>query len=1023
MSFSATGVGSPEAQWYRRLSGRHWGFPRKKESNETIESLNKFRFPQDGNRESQQEERPPSPSHSLTHASIQPQDSADSETTQAPTEDTSRSSDEGTVYVDAPERPDPNSANLCRQSFNDSQQNIVQGCPSNPDSDFDRPHEEEHEALASETTFNENAPDSSLQRQSTIRIGHKSQPPQDEQDVATDEQHRESEVSPCVPRTIPNGTVARAQRMFVNVFECPERLPEYFSETYGVGVAMTVKNKWSEYVVVCRRMETEHYKYVLQFYTRRDIPRNSSSKKKGKPVFVVHLIRDYTRMNLFSSLDKSFVIWHPQGDGSRFLILRARSVLHSLGWFTYLRKILDWKLPEQLVINVPDLNVKLSVSHPFEEESLRRGSAARSDGSFSTAGVPKLNPYEAYDNPASDQIVDACIDSLREAFQGADVLDAWPYFHNLGLAWRRYDRLEWIRGGHARDMDGTIAMNLSHQLELRPRIHYPTTAPMESGEQLEEPPPVEGFLVVLTSQLGRYLRFGRPFSQRMYFSMHDQFLCFTRPQRAFPPKSPHMPHTQSRESYRPPSTSRLQGEMPLLYNITPFSLDDDGNISWLQPSGQFSMQAHDDRAYQEYCRNLKNLQSAEGIFDMTKVARVKPVRSKKTFRGTVFGNRTSPSYDDDLNNGDDAENGSEQSGSEYRPSKSETCYFDIVLENGLRTRFRTYNQKSRDHWVDCLSDLSRYWKARKIDDNRQHRRVRRRNLRRLKIDEAREAIFGEYSQKWEASMADSSPEVFSICRIAGCRSIKMSGPLYCKPRYYGNFEQDIFLLTGGRLLAYQMIPRRLSGRPIPITYYSRKSSLDIDLRNCYVYSGILTDANQLYSDTTFNPNRPQPRTAAHIYRSDNWVSADDDKSVTFVVWINNRRRLTLSERAGLDEYDYWESADHSNDVGDDDNGSVTDDSGSESAASISGKTSNQNDTRTAKFKRKTGLQKKNKKKKRKHKKRETPSLPNWMTALGVRGRAVVFRARSRVERDSWVLSLQTEIDRLHQKINDDEDND
>lgn len=1000
LSFSATGIGSPEATWYRRLSRRHWGFPsRKKERSETRETLNNFRFPREGeNREPEPAEHPPSPkqSPSPTHASIQPKHS---ETTQAPNLDESGSSDRRTLYHDAPEEPLSDSTSPGRQPLNDSDESRDGIDLSHLDFASDRPQEE----LATPAPPNESTEMSPSQHRPSVQIGQAPHPLRQRQ--------YQSEVPVSkTTRKIPNGTVAKAERMFVNVFECSEDLPRFFNESFGIGTAVKAKNKWSEYVVVCRRMETEHYQYVLEFYTRRDIPRNSLSKKKRKPVFNVHLVQDYTQLNLFSSLDKSFVIWHPQEKGTRFVVLRPRSVLHSLEWFSYLRKILGWKLPKQLIINVPDLNVKLSVSHPLQDGSSKEESAVGSHGSFSTAGVPKLNPYGAYDNAASDQIVDACMASLREAFQWGDVLDSWPHYKNLGLAWRRYDRLEWIRGGNRRDMDGTVAMNLSHQLELRPRIHYPTIAPLDSGEQLHEPPPVEGFLILLTSQVGGYLRFGKPFSQRLYCSVHDQFLCLTRPPQACPPKSPHMPATESRGSYRTPSTTRLQGEMPLVYDFTPFSLDDDGNISWLQPSGQFSIRANDDRAYQEYCRNLRNLQSAEGFFDLTKVARVKPARFKKEhlwFGGKVFGD--SPSYD-----ASDDHNGSAHSGSEYDSSKNEACYFDIILENGLRTRFRTYNQISRDHWVECLGALSRYWKARKIDDNRQLRKVRRRNLECLRIDEAREAIFGEYAQKWEASMADSSPEVFSICRISGCRSIKMSGALYCKPRHYANFEQNFFILAGGRLLAYQMTMRRMSGTPIPLTYNSRKSSLDIDLRNCYVYSGILTDANLLYGDTTFNPNKPQPRTAAHIYRSDNWVSADDDKSVTFVIWINQRHTLTLSERDGLDEYDYWESGDR---LDDDRDGSANASENERGSENSNGNPNYQPQTRRAKLKKKTIQWRK---KKRQHKTGDAASLPKFMTALGVSGRAVVFRARSRVDRDSWVLSLQTEIDRLHQRLDEDE---
>jgi len=39
-----------------------------------------------------------------------------------------------------------------------------------------------------------------------------------------------------------------------------------------------------------------------------------------------------------------------------------------------------------------------------------------------------------------------------------------------------------------------------------------------------------------------------------------------------------------------------------------------------------------------------------------------------------------------------------------------------------------------------------------------------------------------------------------------------------------------------------------------------------------------------------------------------------------------------------------------------------------------------------------------------------------VTALGAEGRSVVFKARSRAERDHWVMSIATEIERLGQVV-------
>ena len=64
-------------------------------------------------------------------------------------------------------------------------------------------------------------------------------------------------------------------------------------------------------------------------------------------------------------------------------------------------------------------------------------------------------------------------------------------------------------------MYGTIAMQKSHELELRPKQHYPTNLLNEgkATADLIEPTPIEGFLIRLTSQRGRDQRMGKMFFQ------------------------------------------------------------------------------------------------------------------------------------------------------------------------------------------------------------------------------------------------------------------------------------------------------------------------------------------------------------------------------------------------------------------------------------------------------------------------------------------------------------------------------
>jgi hypothetical protein len=173
----------------------------------------------------------------------------------------------------------------------------------------------------------------------------------------------------------------------------------------------------------------------------------------------------------------------------------------------------------------------------------------------------------------------------------------------------------------------------------------------------------------------------------------------------------------------------------------------------------------------------------------------------------------------------------------------------------------------------------------------------------------------------------------------------MSGQLYQKPRRHATFTRCNVILANGRLLIFQDVLRKHTGEEIPHIHHERQSVLD--LRECYVYSGILTSSDLLYQNQTFDSNLPGHPSSPRIYRTDGWTSADEDTASCFVIWHSTRRTFFRSEE----------------------------------------------------------------------KQEEGDVKKKWrqVSALGVTGRSIVFKTRGRAERDLWVRSIGTEIDRLQQR--------
>lgn len=178
----------------------------------------------------------------------------------------------------------------------------------------------------------------------------------------------------------------------------------------------------------------------------------------------------------------------------------------------------------------------------------------------------------------------------------------------------------------------------------------------------------------------------------------------------------------------------------------------------------------------------------------------------------------------------------------------------------------------------------------------------------------------------------------------------MSGNLFRKPRRHSTFKRCSVILTAGKLLVFRSSVRQRNGVEIPHIHQELETT--IDLENCYIYSGLLTDSDLLYANQTFDSNRPGHHALPRAYLStDVYTTCDEDTAISFVIWQPLQKNFFRARER-----------------------------------------SEQGET-----------------------KRTLRHVPK----LGVHGRTMVFKARSRVEKDRWVLSISSEIDRLQESKQED----
>lgn len=392
-----------------------------------------------------------------------------------------------------------------------------------------------------------------------------------------------------------------------------------------------------------------------------------------------------------------------------------------------------------------------------------------------------------------------------------------------------------------------------------------------------------------------------------------------------------------RDDFNVPSAHEIASTIPLIYAVCPYPVHD-GEIAWLA-KGQSERRECDAEAYDEAERLVNTLLNCDGYVNLCNVARVRNVVRGATPADENVVEGSEVDFDQDV------PDTQQDDGATVKFDDDRT--FELLMQNGLVVRLQAYDKATKREWQRRLQDLARYWKRRSAADMDLYKQVRRQNLSELKIDEETEALMGQFARKWEVTKSHASAELYNMCAISCCRTINMSGTLFRKPRRHSTFTRCSVILTHGHLLFFQDTLRNRTGARERHIHNQRIGS--IDLADCYLYSGLITENDLLYQNRTFDSNKPGRHALPRIYLEDGWTSIDEDTMTCFVVWHAQRKSIFRSP------------------------GEFDSDGGA-----------------------KEGKRQKLKR----------------VSQLGVPGRSVVFKARSRAERDHWVMAIGMEIERL-----------
>ncbi|ORY86269.1 Pleckstrin homology domain-domain-containing protein [Protomyces lactucae-debilis] len=678
------------------------------------------------------------------------------------------------------------------------------------------------------------------------------------------------------------GELLRAERMLLRIeYAKANTVPSSYSDVHAGKLERRTSMHWREFVLAARPNAEGHV--VLYFHRNRTIPAIAKNITNIKATKEIVLDPKYTSANLYSTLDKTIVIWttDPKKKRDWIFILRPRTLQTSVEWYAFIQTLLGVKRRSYALMTVPTLGVKLKLELPSSAGKSTDDAHSLASDDGSEADLQMNDEGAVVDGEGKpitgNYLIDKCLTMLATEPCWQPVVQEWRRSNLVGLCWRRYDRIEWLHGPGAQRSIGQWAMAETHELELRPKEHYPTSVTATRKlPAMDEPAPIEGFLVRLTSSTGRQSRFGKVFYKRLYFSTHDGLLFYAFPMNATPPPPPSfVPGVSEAEA------EELVKASPLVYTVEPYPLED-GKITWTRHCDREVFAKQDKMAMTEAARRVKQLHASTGYLDLTKVVKI---RSYK---------QTKQDVDHDLDHGDGVDFDGEEDetmDTGVTDEVDDARIFEIVLDSGLVVRLQAFNLETRNAWIRQLRQLVVYWKRRLAEDESALAAMRRENMETLRIDEQLEPLVDMVCNRWEVAHCVSEPKRYNFCSITSCRTIAIQGLLYRKPRVHSTFKRYNCVVSHGKLFVYNHFHYKASGDIEHHIHNSKRQ--EIDLSDCYIFSGMITQGDLLDSREDFDRLGPGRHSLPRLY-ADGWTSQDDQEALCFVLW-SGRRRVALSQ--------------------------------------------------------------------------------------------------------------------------------
>ncbi|KAJ2907629.1 hypothetical protein GGI21_003697, partial [Coemansia aciculifera] len=375
---------------------------------------------------------------------------------------------------------------------------------------------------------------------------------------------------------------------------------------------------------------------------------------------------------------------------------------------------------------------------------------------------------------------------------------------SVGMAWRRFDRLDWVIPCGSLDSAGNFIVNSvnelvvgpqllegTHTLELRILEHYPDSVEID-GTNVSEPLPVEGFVMLKRDKKRRTeIVTYRP----MLLTSHDNWLFLIKAPRT----AQHM------------DVSANACDTPVGWSDVHAAADAKPKAELNGDDSQVVRYYHPDQR-----TSPRQMSLAKYMLNITEVDQIVPIAhdydDTATHDGSPPTSEPRTSVDSESTRLTSATAGVVDSGSHRSKAKKgkllgflrakknrqTACKFKLVTRAGATVVLWAASEPCMHEWVRRLTELRYYWINRLLSDLTLRSQVGVLNYA-LQGRRGRERDMPDWSD--EKAWADRA--IWHACLNLGCRDIIMAGTLYRKRHRHQGMRKIFCILTKGRIIEFK----------------------------------------------------------------------------------------------------------------------------------------------------------------------------------------------------------------------------